>query len=62
MAERTGLVQAQHRAEEAAVQEAYRRFIRHTQLCTECRTQGVDCEDAAELRQAYRAARRAVTA
>ncbi|THA31802.1 hypothetical protein E6R18_15855 [Streptomyces sp. A1277] len=62
MAERTGPVQAQHRVTEAVVQAAYGRFIRHTQLCTECRTQGVDCEDAAELRQAWRAARLGVAA
>lgn len=62
MAERTGPVEAQHRADEAAVQVAYRRFIRHTQLCTECRQTGVDCEDAVELRKAWRAARLGVAA
>lgn len=63
MAERTGPVQAQHRVNEAAVQAAYGRFVRHTQLCAECRTQGVDCVDAAELKTAWRDARdAAVTA
>lgn len=62
MAQSIGPVQAQHRADEDRVQRAYRRFIRHSQLCAECRARGVDCEDAAELRQAWRAARQAVTA
>ncbi|MEW2127120.1 hypothetical protein AB0891_25710 [Streptomyces sp. NPDC007259] len=62
MAERTGPVQAQHRAQEDRVQAAYGRFIRHTQLCADCRTQGVDCVDAAELRQAWRAARQEAAA
>lgn len=55
MTERTGPVQAQHRAQG---QDAYGRFIRHSQLCAECRAQGVDCPDAAELRQAWRDAQR----
>ncbi len=62
MAERTGPVQAQHRAGEAAIQAAYRRLIRHTQLCAECRADGVDCEDAADLKEAWREAQRAVAA
>ena len=62
MAERTGPVQAQHRAGEQAVQTAYTAFIHHTQACTECRTGGMDCTDAAELRQAWRHAREQVAA
>lgn len=62
MAERTGPVHAQHRAGEAAVQGAYSAFIRHTQMCAPCRTEGKDCETAATLRQAWRVARAAVTA
>ncbi len=62
MAERTGPVQAQHRAGEAAVQTAYAAFIRHTQLCPPCRETGADCEAAANLRQAWRDARAAVAA
>ncbi|WP_328902277.1 hypothetical protein OHR86_22310 [Streptomyces sp. NBC_00441] len=62
MAERTGPVQAQHRAQEQAVQTAYGRFIRHTQLCLSCRQTGVDCEDAVELKAAWREARQAVSA
>lgn len=62
MAERTGPVQAQHRAGEDRVQAAYRRLIRHTQLCIECRQTGVDCEDATELKHAWRAARDEVAA
>lgn len=33
-------------------------FIRHTQACAECRTGGMDCADAGELRRVYRAAKR----
>lgn len=62
MAERTGPVQAQHRAHEDRVQAAYRRLIRHTQLCAECRTEGVDCEDATDLKAAWRAARQGAAA
>lgn len=62
MAERTGPVQAQHRAGEDAVQRAYTAFIRHTQLCPPCRMDGADCETAAGLRQAWRDARAAVAA
>ncbi|MER5892265.1 hypothetical protein [Streptomyces sp. NPDC001876] len=62
MAERTGPVQAQHRFREAAVQVAYTAFIRHPQLCDVCRTEGMDCETAATLRQVWRDARAAVTA
>ncbi|MGY4920827.1 hypothetical protein ACWD9K_37845 [Streptomyces sp. 900116325] len=57
MREPTGLMAAQHRATDAALQTAYAAFIRHTQTCVECRTGGMDCSDAAELRQAYRAAK-----
>ncbi|MEU0001482.1 hypothetical protein ABZ069_31650 [Streptomyces microflavus] len=62
MAERTGLVRAQHRAGEAAVQTAYSAFIRHTQECPPCRKTGADCASAAGLRQAYRDAKEAVAA
>lgn len=62
MAERTGPVQAEDRAGEQAAQAVYSEFIRHTQQCTSCRIEGVDCVAAAELRQAWRAARRQVTA
>lgn len=62
MAERTGPVQAQHRVQEQAVQAAYGRFIRHTQLCTECRTTGVDCDDAVDLKAAWREARQGAVA
>ncbi|MFB7219326.1 hypothetical protein [Streptomyces sp. NPDC056227] len=57
MHEPTGQVAAQHRANEATMQTAYSAFIRHTQKCDECRTGGMDCVTAAELRQAYRAAK-----
>jgi hypothetical protein len=33
---------------------AYRAFIAHTQACEECRTEGVDCDDASRLRQLWR--------
>ncbi|MEU3203584.1 hypothetical protein ABZ702_06805 [Streptomyces cyaneofuscatus] len=62
MAERTGPVQAQHRAGEAAVQVAYSAFIRHTQVCTPCRKTGADCADAVTLRQAWRDAKDEVAA
>ncbi|MFJ6615471.1 hypothetical protein ACIQPT_34925 [Streptomyces sp. NPDC091289] len=58
----TGPVQAQYQAVEAAVQAAYTAFIRHTQTCAPCRTEGADCEAAAALRQAWRDARAAVAA
>ncbi|MGW3821769.1 hypothetical protein ACWEAF_05540 [Streptomyces sp. NPDC005071] len=57
MHERTGPVAAEHRAEDASIQIAYRTFIHHTQACAECRTAGMDCVEAGELRQAYRAAK-----
>ncbi|MFE4653606.1 hypothetical protein [Streptomyces sp. NPDC056707] len=57
MPENTGPVAAKHTAEEAIVQTAYSAFIRHTQTCAECRTGGMDCVTAAELRQEYRAAK-----
>ncbi|MFF5891168.1 hypothetical protein ACFY72_20655 [Streptomyces globisporus] len=62
MAERTGPVQAQHRAEEDAVQAAYAEFIEHIQECPPCRTDGADCPTAAKLKQAYRNARDAAVA
>ncbi|MFE7392103.1 hypothetical protein [Streptomyces sp. NPDC057582] len=58
MPENTGPMAAERRAEDAAVQTAYSGFIRHTQACTECRTGGVDCADASELRRVYREAKR----
>ncbi|MGW3745111.1 hypothetical protein ACWD62_32150 [Streptomyces sp. NPDC005146] len=57
MHEPTGRVAAQHGVTDAALQTTYAAFIRHTQTCAECRTGGMDCSDAAELRQAYRAAK-----
>lgn len=57
MPENTGPVAAEHRAEEAT-QTAYSAFIQHTVACAQCRTEGMDCVDAGELRQAYRAAKR----
>ncbi|MET4641587.1 hypothetical protein ABID95_001308 [Streptomyces atratus] len=57
MHEPTGRVTPQHSATDAALQATYAAFIRHTQTCAECRTGGMDCSDAAELRQAYRAAK-----
>lgn len=60
MPENTGPVAAQHRAEEATVQTAYSAFIVHTVACAQCRTEGMDCADAGELRQAYRAAKERV--
>ncbi|MFF3060903.1 hypothetical protein [Streptomyces sp. NPDC057909] len=62
MDERTGAAPAQNRAGEDAVQAAYTAFIRHTQACAECRTGGMDCGDAAGLRQTWRDARQAVRA
>ncbi|MEV7895332.1 hypothetical protein [Streptomyces cyaneofuscatus] len=62
MAERTGLVRAQHRAGEDAVQRAYTAFIDHIQECPPCRTDGADCDTAAELKQAYRNAKDAAVA
>ncbi|MER7806188.1 hypothetical protein [Streptomyces sp900116325] len=56
MPENTGPVAAQHRAEEAT-QNAYSAFIQHTVACAECRTGGMDCAAADELRQEYRAAK-----
>ncbi|WP_331755807.1 hypothetical protein [Streptomyces sp. NBC_01643] len=58
MPENTGPMAAEHRAEDATVQTAYSGFIRHTQACVECRTGGMDCTDASELRRVYRAAKR----
>ncbi|MEU2799069.1 hypothetical protein [Streptomyces sp. NPDC007117] len=58
----TGQVQARLDAGDAAVQAAYSAFIRHTQACAPCRTDGADCETAARLRQAWRDARAAVAA
>lgn len=58
----TGQVQAQLAAGDAAVQAAYSAFIRHTQKCPPCRTEGADCKTAAGLRQAWRDARTAVAA
>jgi hypothetical protein len=52
-------VAAEHRAEEAT-QTAYSAFIQHTVACAHCRTEGMDCADAGELRQAYRAAKERV--
>ncbi|MGW1546658.1 hypothetical protein [Streptomyces sp. NPDC002346] len=57
MHEPTGQVAAQHRANDAAMQTTYSAFIRHTVACAECRTGGVDCTAAAELRQEYREAK-----
>lgn len=56
--ENTGPMAAEHRADDATVQTAYSGFIRHTQACAECRTGGMDCADASELRRVYRAAKR----
>ncbi|MEU2402834.1 hypothetical protein ABZ609_00610 [Streptomyces rubiginosohelvolus] len=58
----SGQVQAQIAAGDAAVQAAYSAFIRHTQACAPCRTEGKDCETAAGLRQGWRDARAAVAA
>ncbi|MET8276565.1 hypothetical protein [Streptomyces sp. NPDC005096] len=58
MHEPTGRVAAQHGVTDAALQTTYAAFIRHTQACAECRTGGMDCADASELRQVYRAAKR----
>ncbi|MGW1492543.1 hypothetical protein [Streptomyces sp. NPDC002402] len=43
----------------AARDEAWRAFIDHTQACDTCRNTGLDCELAAELKQIWRAARKA---
>lgn len=59
MHEPSGPLAAQHRAEEAT-QTAYSAFIQHTVACATCRTEGMDCVDAGELRQAYRAAKERV--
>ncbi|MFB6776462.1 hypothetical protein ACFCX0_03315 [Streptomyces sp. NPDC056352] len=61
MPENTGPVAAQHRATDAAIQAAYSAFIRHTQACAKCRTEGMDCVVAGELRQAYRTAKARAT-
>ncbi|MEU2674237.1 hypothetical protein ABZ622_36310 [Streptomyces sp. NPDC007164] len=58
MPENTGPVAAQHRVMDAAIQTAYAAFIHHTQACVECRTGGMDCAVAGDLRQAYRAAKK----
>lgn len=57
MHEPSGPLAAQHSAEEATVQTAYSAFIKHTVACAKCRTEGMDCVDAGDLRQAYRAAK-----
>ena len=41
--------------------QAYRDFIAHTEACPSCRTSSIDCDEAADLRQAYRAAKAATT-
>ncbi|NUL09049.1 hypothetical protein [Streptomyces lunaelactis] len=41
----------------AATLHAYRDFITHTQGCDTCIATGVDCQQAAELKQIWRAAR-----
>lgn len=56
--ENSGPVAAEHRAEDATVRTAYSGFIRHTEACTECRTGGMDCANASDLRREYRAAKR----
>ncbi|MGY4902593.1 hypothetical protein [Streptomyces sp. 900116325] len=57
MPENTGPVAAQHRAEDATLEAAYNGLLDHTMACTECRAGGMDCTEAAALRQAYRAAK-----
>jgi hypothetical protein len=59
--ENTGPVAAEHRVEDATIQTAYSAFIRHAQACAECRTGGMDCAAAGELRQEYRAAKKRAT-
>ena len=50
-----------HRATAAAAiaarDEAWRTFLDHTQQCDDCRTNGIDCQLAAELKQIWRTAR-----
>lgn len=45
------------RARAAVAAQAYRDFIAHVAGCDDCRTWGIDCKDAASLRQAWRDAR-----
>ncbi|MZF56966.1 hypothetical protein GTX53_24560 [Streptomyces sp. SID5594] len=57
-----GQVQARLDAGDRAVQKAYAAFIDHTQKCDPCRTDGADCDTAAELKQVYRKAKDAAVA
>jgi hypothetical protein len=54
-----GHMQAVVASAHAYVDKAYQAFFIHTQACADCRTDGLDCEDAAELRQAWRDAKAA---
>lgn len=45
------------RAKAAAAAQAYRDFIAHVAECSDCRTWGLDCKDASDLRQTWRDAR-----
>ncbi|MDX2731198.1 hypothetical protein [Streptomyces sp. PA03-2a] len=57
MPENTGPAPSEHRVEDATLQYAYSMFIQHTVACAQCRTEGMDCVAAGELRQEYRAAK-----
>ncbi|GFH34265.1 hypothetical protein [Streptomyces pacificus] len=52
-------LRAQVDAGQLALLTAYRAFITHTETCRPCRETSVDCDEAAGLRQAYRAAKAA---
>ncbi|MER5461699.1 hypothetical protein ABT010_13615 [Streptomyces sp. NPDC002668] len=47
----------QRATEVAATDEAWRAFIVHTQGCSACRSTGLDCEPAAELKRIWRASK-----
>jgi len=43
----------------ALVQQAYNAWIHHASKCADCRTKGVDCREAVQLRQDWRDAKEA---
>ncbi|WP_129771676.1 hypothetical protein [Streptomyces sp. L-9-10] len=54
--ELTGPVLTRARLIEGSVQRSYNAFIAHAQACIPCRA-GVDCDEAATLRQSWRLAK-----
>ncbi|MFJ9031940.1 hypothetical protein ACIRQP_26145 [Streptomyces sp. NPDC102274] len=53
----TGPVLTKARLIEGSVQRTYSAFLDHAQKCAGCRTNGVDCGEARDLRAAWRSAK-----